>query len=179
MLTEINYTLPNGLNRAGVRANVIQTFLAETPGTGTGDNASKYIYYVETLLDGNRIYLKRPAALNNGFDFTVNVESFRFISPKGRRMSNPSHGNIFSDLKMKKNENAERYTQQIIPLLHRVYNISDIHDDEFHTINFANGLPCDVVLKCLKWLFIEQDVTYWNNSGRAMLFTGLVGQGLA
>lgn len=28
-------------------------------------------------------------------------------------------------------------------------------------------------MKSLKWLFIEQDVTYWNRSGRTMLYKSL------
>lgn len=32
----------------------------EIPGTGSGDDASRYIYYVETLHSGQRVYLQRP-----------------------------------------------------------------------------------------------------------------------
>lgn len=31
------------------------------------------------------------------------------------------------------------------------------------------------ILKTLRWLFIEQDVTYWSGSGRQMLFNGILG----
>lgn len=48
---------------------VIEFFASEVPGTGRGDDAAQYIYYVETLNDGKRIYLQRPANLHNGFDF--------------------------------------------------------------------------------------------------------------
>lgn len=68
----INYTLPLG-DRISMRENLIQAFLRETPGTGIGDNASRYQYNVERF--GNYgIFLKRPTQLNKGFDFTVNID---------------------------------------------------------------------------------------------------------
>jgi hypothetical protein len=30
-------------------------------------------------------------------------------------------------------------------------------------------MPFEMLLKILKWLFIEQDITYWNYDGRQML----------
>ena len=44
---------------------------------------SKYLYYVETLKSGKRIYLERPANLHNGFDFVVNVEDEIFYLKPG------------------------------------------------------------------------------------------------
>ena len=35
-------------------------------------------------------------------------------------------------------------------------------------IEFSAGLPADHILKTIKWLFIEQDIRYWNYSGRNM-----------
>jgi hypothetical protein len=39
--------------------------------------------------------------------------------------------------------------------------------------SFKKGLPVDALLKILKWLFVEQDVTYWNWDGRTMLFRAI------
>lgn len=38
--------------------------------------------------------------------------------------------------------------------------------------------PIEIILLALKWLFIEQDFTYWNNSGRFMLYDTLKNYGL-
>jgi hypothetical protein len=38
---------------------------------------------------------------------------------------------------------------------------------------FHEGLPIDMLLKVLKWLFIEQDVTFWNYYGRGKLRVGI------
>ena len=62
---------PNSGTRNEVRGRIITEFLKELPGTGNGENQSKYLYFVETLKDGNRIYLERPANLHNGFDFLI------------------------------------------------------------------------------------------------------------
>ena len=40
------------------------------------------------------------------------------------------------------------------------------------------GIEIEGILKLVKWLFLEQDVTYWNYSGRAMLYQSLKGNGL-
>jgi len=33
--------------------------------------------------------------------------------------------------------------------------------------------PIAIILLAIKWLFIEQDITYWNWSGRNMLMNSL------
>lgn len=95
-------------NRKEIRKNVILKFMDEEPGTGRGENCSRYIYVVEELEDGSNIYLKRPAPLNKGVDFEVHVENTRFRS-RGARLSMPSHNNIIEDLSNKKNSNAEEH----------------------------------------------------------------------
>jgi hypothetical protein len=35
------------------------------------------------------------------------------------------------------------------------------------------GLPPDQLLYIIKWLFIEQDLTYWNQTGRDMLMRAI------
>jgi len=40
-------------------------------------------------------------------------------------------------------------------------------------LSFKKGLTSETLLKTLRWLFIEQDVTYWNYDGRMMLWGGL------
>jgi hypothetical protein len=46
---------------------------------------------------------------------------------------------------------------------------------KYPTFTFKVGLPVDALLKVLKWMFIEQDLTYWNWSGRRMLMGGIRG----
>lgn len=61
----IDYTFSNEWTRNEVRMRVVDKLSEETPGTGNRDGASRYIYYVETLESGDRVYLQRPANLHN------------------------------------------------------------------------------------------------------------------
>ena len=153
-------------NRAQLRQEVIQEFLKEMPGFGKGNETSRYEYNIK-IIGKYRIYLKRPAQFNNGFDFTLNVEGINF-NPNGRYTTRPTHQNIIDDLFNKKNENYIEY----IKLFREIENIFYCKSFNYNYI-LNTGIPTEILLECIKWLFIEQDITYWNYSGRAMLFNAL------
>ena len=148
---------------------VVEAFSNEQPGRGNGNDASKYIYYVETLTSGNRVYLERPANLHNGFDFLVCVENANYASEGERRRRNnsPRHEDIRADLQLKKQTNSQMYARLYL-LLRQVFECHDVTENEYADINFDVGLPVEHILKAIKWLFIEQDIRYWNYSGRNM-----------
>ena len=56
-------------------------------------------------------------------------------------------------------------------VLKKVYNCQDVADCEMEGIHFEIGLSVDHILKTIKWLFIEQDIRYWNYSGRNMTWS--------
>lgn len=152
--------------REGLRAEIIKIFLLENPGLGRGDLSTKYRYIVSRY-NNHEIYLQRPAQFNNGFDFTVHVSGINF-NPVGRATTRPTHDNIIQDLNEKKLESPTDYIllkQQV----DSIYACNSNHND-WNSFNFQNGLPAPILLHCIKWLFVEQDVTYWNYSGRKMLF---------
>lgn len=151
---------------------VVKELSQEKPGEGKGEKASRYTYYVETLSDGNRIYLRRPANLHNGFDFLVCIENTYFNKEGERKRNYPKHDDIISDLKYKKVSSSEEYTK-LYKLMEEVYNCKDIEDTSMNKIIFNTGYSAEMVLKTLKWLFIEQDIRYWNYSGRDMLWEGI------
>jgi len=163
----INFTL-TATNRVDIRAELVNLFLQEIAGTGKGTNTSVYIYHVETLQNGETIYLKRPARLNKGFDFEVNVSNTNFGSR--RRTTMPSHQHIYDDLILKKNENPAEFVR-LKGVIDRIYQCQNVTSAEMLTFTFTNGFPIDLVLNVIKWLFIEQDITYWNWSGRAMFYS--------
>jgi hypothetical protein len=160
-----------GDNRKDLRTAVVMKFLSEPPGYWKDGvkHVTRFKYFVEQLDDGRRIYLYRPTYLNKGIDFQVWVE--KFDGTKDRR---PSHANIFDDLKLKKEENAD-YFPKLIRLIDDVWTCQE--PDSVLTKNdkqaFTKGLPLEMLLKILKWLFIEQDITYWNYDGRKMLRTAI------
>lgn len=164
---EIVWTCSNKGTRNDVRMRVVNKFAMEEPGTGKGDKASGYRYFVEVLKSGDRIYLDRPANLHNGFDFLVCVENTNY-EPEGKKARcAPKHEDLYEDLLKKRDENLEEY-EKLYTLLRKVFECNDVGDEEISKINLNAGLSVDHVVKVMKWLFIEQDIRYWNYSGREM-----------
>lgn len=144
-------------DRIGIRKALIHAFLEEAAGSGKGDLRSEYYYWVETLQNGNRIFLKRPSRLNKGFDFEVNVEGANF--GKLRRSTMPSHSSIFEDLKVKLAENAGEF-RKLVALIEVIYRCENVDNTTMLALKFETGHSAETILKSIKWLFIEQDITY-------------------
>ena len=176
VMNEIKLYNFNFSSRKEWRKSLILEFLKEEAGTGKGELASKYRYYVEILKNGEKIYLNRPATLNYGMDFTVHLENTQFRL-QGPARDMPSHSNIIDDLKQKQLENFCEY-EKVKKILNKLYNCEFVNEEEYSNIYFAIGIEIEGILKLVKWLFLEQDVTYWNYSGRAMLYQSLKGNGL-
>lgn len=166
-----NLTISNTGSRNDIRMSVVNALSNEIPGTGSGKLASRYTYFVEVLEDGRRIYLRRPANLHNGFDFIVCVENTNF-NPNGRQRNYPTHADIINDLSNKYLENPTKY-EILYSVLYAIYTCSPISPFQINNYDFVSGFPCDLIIKVLKWLFIEQDIRYWNYSGRGMLWNGI------
>jgi hypothetical protein len=171
--------IPDNLNtRKEIRDFVVMTFLEELAGDET--RTERYEYFVEECVSRN-IYIARQTNLNKGMDFRVMFKDIYFQGAN-RRTRNPSHEHIFHELLMKKNSDPNVYNTNIIPAIHNIYNcVPSTHIQPFlRTINVNVGLlTIEETCLALKWLFIEQDITYWGYSGRAKLFNALVNQGLA
>jgi hypothetical protein len=166
---ELNLHLDGNLSRRAQREKLIVEFLKEEPGTGKGELTSKYIYFVECLQDGNRIYLTRPANLNKGFDFIIHVENHHFS-----RSDIPSFQEVLQDLREKKEKYPDKYL-----ILHQaildIYNCKDPANilPNLNNLEFQIGHDIEMLLKVVKWFLIEQDMTYWNYSGRNMFKNAL------
>lgn len=165
-------------SRADFRKEIITEFLNEKPGTGKGALTSRYDYNVKILQDGREVYLRRPASLNNGLDFTLNVSDVNFnkglLNDKGkikRASTRPTHDNILTDLKNKKTENNILYSSLVkqVDLIFKCQQPTQVN------FAFTTGHSTELILECIKWLFVEQDVTYWNYSGRSMFNNAIKG----
>ena len=165
--TSITKYFSNQGPRNELRLRVVDYFSKESPGEGKKDKASRFRYYVETLSDGNRVYLVRPANLHYGFDFQIHVENMNYAQPNKKRNTMPKHDNLHEDLLQKK-EKAPQMYKNLYNLLKKVYECNEITDDEINSLSFSVGYPVDHVVKIMKWFFIEQDIRYWNYSGRDM-----------
>lgn len=166
-MAKVEYTIhiSNEGSRNDVRSRVISLFMQEAPGTGQGDLATHYRYYVERLADGSRIYLDRPAFLHNGFDFLVSVENTIYNPAKKRLKNSPAHEDIAQDLLMKRQANPVLY-RSLYQALYSVFQCHDLPENIYQDLHFDVGLSAENILKVMKWLFIEQDIRYWNYAGR-------------
>lgn len=88
---------------------IVNKLALEEPEEGRYEFVARYTYYVETLEDGNRIYLKRPANLHNGFDFLGCIEDYNFSVEGERRRNYLKHGEIVEYLKSKKSVSSTEY----------------------------------------------------------------------
>ena len=169
-LTELNKNHEE--NRNNLRKIVIDCFIKEKAGQGKGDETSKYKYIVESLNSGKRVYLTRPVPLNKGFDFIIHVENYTFLNGK----DNPRHDDITGDLKKKKQTNQQAYNK-LIQAVEEVFYCKDpdyIYPAYRTSLTALNqGLSPELILKVIKWFFIEQDIRYWNWSGRNMFINGI------
>jgi hypothetical protein len=165
---EIDWKI-NENTRDKIRREVVNKFLSEPCGYWLNGikHVTRFKYFVEKCEDNRRIYLLRPTFLNKGIDFQVWVEKIDGVHDK-----RPSHRDIFEDLKIKKQESPRDFPR-VMQLINKVWeckepdSVLEAKDKTY----FQKGFPIDMLLKILKWLFIEQDLTYWNYDGRQMLKT--------
>jgi len=154
-------------SREELRTKIVNKFLSEKGGYWKDKikHVTRFKYFVEKLKDGKRIYLLRPTYLNKGIDFQVWVEKF-----DGTEDRRPSHKDIFNDLRIKKKENPKDLPK-LIKMIDDVWNCQEPDSvlKKYDIISFSKGFSIELLLKILKWLFIEQDITYWNYDGRGML----------
>jgi hypothetical protein len=131
---------------------------------------TSYRYNVERCFDGSRVYLLRPTPLNKGFDFQVNIERFRSKLRHARKntLEMPSHGDVIHDLRLKVDEKPG-LENELFDAICDIYDCQEVEEALRHhpkAARFRAGLPVDKVLRIIKWLFIEQDLTYWGWTGR-------------
>ena len=152
-------------DRNELRKLVVSKLLKERAGKGTGEDASKYRYNVEILKTRERIYVTRPVPLNKGFDFIIHVENFTFMNGK----DNPRHDDIFGDLRNKRGEKHQLF-DRLFEAIEKVFHCEDPDDflSDYGDLNFQAGYSAELLVKVAKWFFVEQDIRYWNWSGRNM-----------
>ena len=170
MDNEVEFIVRDYHNRQNLRKIIVLKFLEEEPGSGSGSNTSRYRYNVETLNNGSKIYLTRPAYLKKGFDFRINVEDMTFLTGG----EYPKHDDIFNDLTLKRKSNPDM-ARGLYEAIKEVYECKDPEDvlPKYSGVKFEIGYSIELILKVLKWFFIEQDIRDWNFSGRAMFMDGV------
>jgi len=158
-------------DRAAQRRALAEKWLEEEAYTN-------YRYNVETCRDGKRVYLLRPTWLNKGFDFQVNLEGFSSVtrtSRKGPTKEMPSHKDVVHDLAQKVSADPAA-APVLFSAVCDVYDCRDVADilaNQPVLSDLSAGLSAEKLLLIVKWLFVEQDLTYWLQTGRDMLMSGI------
>ncbi|HVU37451.1 MAG TPA: hypothetical protein VHC95_03895 [Opitutales bacterium] len=151
-------------NRAKTRITMLEHWMREDPGTDEIRNT--YTYFVEMLSDGSRIFLKRPAYKNKGCDFVILCEGFN-LSLAGNPKP-PSQNKLIGEITELASP-SPAHKEQILKGIYKVW-LCENPDEVLASLPlFQGNLIAERALKLAKWLFIEQDVTYWTESGRNML----------
>jgi hypothetical protein len=153
--------------RAAVRAEVFQHWIKEQPGSTSVRNT--YRYDVEKLSDGTFVYLTRPTRLNKGADFVILCQNFTKF--KNGNDKPPSHGDLFGELKSLAALSGA-HKKEILTALRRIWDCENSKQVLANLKLFKKNVKAERMLLLAKWFFIEQDVTYWTDSGRHMLRDG-------
>jgi len=127
-------------------------------------------YPVENLQNGE-IFIIRPGHKKN-FDFKVEVT-------KNMKLGDGGHKEIAIDLRKKKQKNQKVF-ENLLEAITKIYICSENDVDMILTNcsdldnKFKTGAKIEILLKVVKWLFIMEDIVYWDNEGRAFLFNFLL-----
>lgn len=152
------------------RSRVLEIWVLECPGRGRGDEMQCYRYDVEKLSDGSWVYLLRPAGLNKGCDFVVLCENW--LRYKNGRDRPPRHKNMINAVR----QFGRKFPRRLRLLLHGIRLVWECRPVKPLLDKFSprdnQRLLAERILGAVRWLFIEQDITYWATSGRAMLRRG-------
>lgn len=140
----------------------------------------KFWYPVENLPpipqpiedEDKKLFIFRLGGLQKwNFDFKVNVTPELGLE-KGK------HADIASDLITKKQENPKEFVK-LIDTIETIYSGSENNIDKalgkYPNLqsSFKTGAQIEILLKVLKWMFIMEDIVYWNYDGRAKLYNFL------
>ena len=158
------------LTRHEIVQTVVNVFIqTEFENRGKG---VRFNYPVERFTDGSSLFIFRPAGLRKwNFDFKVNVTPEMGLG-KG------THAEIAMDFTNKKKEN-ERGFVELIKTMEEMCTGSEADVSEILKkypslqTSFQTGSNVEVLLKVLKWMFIMEDIVYWNYDGRMKLYNYL------
>lgn len=134
-------------------------------------------YPVEKLSNDQKLYIRRPG-LKKNFDFKVEIPANAGLE-EGRH----DHIALFLRHLKQKNESLFNNIWDILTNLYRCQNNNvDKMLKQFHLlpesvsvsiempIQLKSKINLECLLKIVKWLFIMEDIFYWDYEGRAALY---------
>ncbi|MBT3207326.1 MAG: hypothetical protein HN704_07030 [Bacteroidetes bacterium] len=159
------YNIERYTTRAEIRNHLLNVMKAENPQT-------KYRYFVEHLVDENRIYIERPGRLNKGCDFVIYIENHLLYNNSNDKP--PKHNFLIDDLRLKKQNLREDEWIILLNAIESIYELNSFKTsyEKIQELPLG-GETYELILKLARWFFIEQDITYWSRSGREMLYNAI------
>jgi len=162
--------IKGNLTRHEIVQRVVNVFIqTEYENRGKG---VRFNYPVEQFSDGSSLFIFRPAGLRKwNFDFKVKVTPEMGLG-KG------THAEIASDFAIKKNENEDGF-RDLLEAMEEMCTGVEADVDEILKKHpnlqaaFRIGSNVEILLKVLKWMFIMEDIVYWNYDGRMKLYNYL------
>ena len=127
-----------------------------------------FIYPVENVGEDHELCIARPGHKKN-FDFKVQVEEWH-------KISEGSHDDIAEAVRSLKYSSVRRFNK-FWEVLEIIYLCEESNVEKaIEKGPRKTKLPRRLVdiLKIIKWMFIMEDILYWDNEGRAFLFNALL-----
>jgi hypothetical protein len=168
--TKLSFNL-SSTDRAEIWSQLFKLWAEEAP--GTFDVTNNYIFTVEHLSDDSTIYLSRPTRLNKDADFIIHCQNYLIY--KNGNSKPPSHKDLFKEVLAIIENDEEKL--EILNAVDRIYKCEDSAKvieklklfSKSSAANRERFVRVERALLLAKWFFIEQDLTYWTQSGRHML----------
>jgi hypothetical protein len=142
---------------------VVNTFIEteyEKKGKGIG-----FRYPVENVGERNGIFIARPGHKKN-FDFKVEVA-------KAHKVGEGSHEEVIEEVRKLRYQTPKVF-KAFWTALTAVYKGEEANVEAAVKL-IAVSIPKKYIeiIKILKWMFIMEDILYWDNEGRAFLYNAL------
>lgn len=150
--------IEKSLARHKIVREVVDTFIkTEYQKKGKG---VEFWYPVEDLPGNKQLFIVRPGHKKN-FDFRVEV-TYEMGLAEG------THAQIALDLRGKRIENQQKF-EVLLDSISKIYHCSENNVNRLLGMYpdiqgaFRTGGEVEVILKIVKWLFIMEDISIWNN----------------
>lgn len=161
-----------------IKKEVSSWFNEELPGSDLkkiAKESTKYYYVVESYND-YKIVLQRPGTRKKGYDFSVAIENKNddLLFKKNNKFKTPRFEDLVTILKKCKKDISKSKYEIIKKALNNIYNCSSYKFGKKSIYKYKNFdgvlIPIEIILLAIKWIFIEEDLNYWNWSGRAKFY---------
>lgn len=162
--------IPRSCSRSEIVQKVVNTFINTE--RGQMRPGTTFLYPVENLPKG-QLFIRRPGGLQKwNFDFKVLV-------PEELGLGRGTHAEMLAYLKKTKKETPRKF-KALLQALTEIYDCSRNDVDKilkkYSVLKDSpkKGASIEIFLKVIKWMFIMEDIVYWNYKGRTKLYEALL-----